>query len=112
MLQPGVWQGSVAGECGRGVWQGSVAGECGRGVWQGSVAGECGRGVWGTHVEIIAASTYFQVPIYFLRTPSSIKGVCRIFKRGVTCVTRLKPHPENAQTTPILISKIFTETAS
>lgn len=28
-------------------------------------------GAWGTHVEIIAASTYFQVPVYFLRTPST-----------------------------------------
>ena len=25
-----------------------------------------------THVEIIVASTYFQVPIYFLQTPSSM----------------------------------------
>ena len=26
---------------------------------------------WGTHVELFAAATYFQIPIYFLKTPSS-----------------------------------------
>lgn len=28
-------------------------------------------GKWGTHVELHAAATYFQIPIYFVRTPSS-----------------------------------------
>lgn len=27
-------------------------------------------GVWGTHVEILAAATYFQIPVYILRAPS------------------------------------------
>ena len=25
---------------------------------------------WGTHVELLAAATYFQVPVYYLRSPS------------------------------------------
>ena len=28
-------------------------------------------GRWGTHIELHAAATYFQIPIYFIRTPSS-----------------------------------------
>ena len=28
-------------------------------------------GRWGTHVELHAAATYFQIPIFFIRTPSS-----------------------------------------
>ena len=26
---------------------------------------------WGTHVELLAAATYFQIPVYFLKSPSS-----------------------------------------
>ena len=90
----GAWQGSVAGERGRGAWQGSVAGERGRGAWQGSVAGERGRVVWGTHVEIIAASTYFQVPIYFFRTPSSMLK-WEVFKPlGPSCEFSYQEYPE------------------
>ena len=28
-------------------------------------------GKWGTHIELYAAATYFQIPIYFVRTPSA-----------------------------------------
>ena len=28
-------------------------------------------GKWGTHIELYAAATYFQIPIFFVRTPSA-----------------------------------------
>lgn len=28
-------------------------------------------GKWGTHVELVAAATYFQIPLFIVRTPST-----------------------------------------
>ena len=51
-------------------------------------------GVWDTHVEIIAASTYFQVLIYFLRTPSSMLK-WEVFKPlGPSCEFSYQEYPE------------------
>lgn len=30
----------------------------------------CNNKKWGTHVEIFATSTYFQIPVYYLKSPS------------------------------------------